>query len=181
MTKWDIDKVRKWFDSNIPDYKLVSDEYIDQYHKLNILCPKGHLYKKRWNQVLRGELCNICSMSSGAQRIYNHLNKLMFSFESEYKFPDCRNEKELPFDFAVFANDKLFCLIEFDGQQHFQPRGFGRETEEEILLNFKKIKENDSIKNQYCKSNKIKLVRIPYWKGHDIEKILDKELKEVIQ
>ena len=38
-------------------------------------------------------------------------------------------------------------------------------TEERKKL--KKNQENDKIKNQYCKNNNIKLVRIPYW---DFEK-----------
>ena len=36
---------------------------------------------------------------------------------------------------------------------------------------------NDNIKNQYCKDNNIKLVRIPYWEFDNIENILEKELK----
>ena len=48
-------------------------------------------------------------------------------------------------------------LIEFDGIQHFQPiEYFGGITE------FKERKQNDEIKNNYCKINNIPLIRIPY-------------------
>jgi len=30
----------------------------------------------------------------------------------------------MPFDFAIFKNGKLVCLIEFDGEQHYRPIDF---------------------------------------------------------
>ena len=64
-------------------------------------------------------------------------------------------------------NDKL--LIEYDGIQHFEEVEIFRES-----LTY--IQKNDDIKNQYCKDNDIKLIRIPYWDYDRIEEILQKEL-----
>jgi hypothetical protein len=59
--------------------------------------------------------------------------------------------------------------IEYDGQQHHVPV-WGEEG-------FEKVKRNDKIKNQYCKKNGIKLIRIPYtMKKEEIEPYILKEL-----
>ena len=76
----------------------------------------------------------------------------------------------------MFNPDKsINCLVEYDGEQHFQNREFfgGEEA-------FKKRQHNDQIKNQYCKDNNIKLIRIPYWDFDNIEDILNEELKDLI-
>jgi len=36
---------------------------------------------------------------------------------------------------------------------------------------------HDSIKNEFCSNNNIRLLRIPYWDLCNIENILEKELK----
>ena len=52
---------------------------------------------------------------------------------------------------------KFFYLIEYDGKQHFEPIEFyGGEK------HFEEIKIRDSIKNQYCFENNIKLLRLKY-------------------
>jgi len=62
-------------------------------------------------------------------------------------------------------------LIEYDGIQHFKPiKYFGGEEK------FKFQQKTDFIKNEYCKNNNIKLLRIPYWEFDNIKLILAKEL-----
>ena len=66
-------------------------------------------------------------------------------------------------------NEEL--LIEYDGIQHYEAvEIFGG------IPAFKKRQKRDQIKNQYCKDNNIKLIRIPYWDYDNIETILEKEL-----
>ena len=61
----------------------------------------------------------------------------------------------MPFDF--YLPDYNIC-IEYDGEEHFQPvEFFGGEEK------FQRRIENDEIKNNYCKNNNIKLIRIPYF------------------
>ena len=51
----------------------------------------------------------------------------------------------------------MIILIEFDGEQHFEPvEYFG--GEEKFLIQ----KERDKRKNKYCEENNIPLLRIPY-------------------
>lgn len=44
------------------------------------------------------------------------------------------------------------------------------------LNGFKEIQINDKIKNEYCRNNNIKLIRIPYTEIRNINNILKKEL-----
>ena len=69
----------------------------------------------------------------------------------------CKNPETdgiLRFDFYL---PKYNCCIEYDGEQHFQANG-GYYTEDFVA----KVKERDNVKNQYCKNNNIRLIRIPY-------------------
>ena len=91
---------------------------------------------------------------------------LNIKFEREYKFEDCRNKNLLPFDFYLL--DYNSC-IEFDGSQHFKLNEFFGGAE-----GFKKIVKNDQIKNEYCKNNNIRLIRIRY--DHDIYSSIISEL-----
>lgn len=87
------------------------------------------------------------------QWLWNHNINYIF----EFKFIDKEYKKinELRFDFAIFKNTKLICLIEYDGLQHERPinKFGGFETYERIIY-------NDNIKNQYCKDKEYKLIRI---------------------
>jgi len=79
---------------------------------------------------------------------------------------DCRNKKELPFDF--YLPDYNLC-IEYDGIFHY----------EDIFdkpYDFKTGKKRDKIKTKYCKDNNINLLRIPYWEFDNIEEILRQTL-----
>lgn len=58
----------------------------------------------------------------------------------------------LRFDFYL---PKQNTLIEWDGEQHFTRRGkYGED--------YDNLKQNEELKNQYCKENNIKLIRIHY-------------------
>ena len=79
----------------------------------------------------------------------------------EYTFDDLRNpetNRKLRFDFAVFENGQLAYLIEFDGRQHYT----GPEAKWSHSVDLATIHFRDELKNNYCKSNHIKLKRIPY-------------------
>lgn len=67
------------------------------------------------------------------------------------------NNKKLRFDFAIFNNDQIVRLVEFDGPHHSSVK-----TQIYSEEKCKTIQENDLIKNQWAKDNNIPLVRIPY-------------------
>lgn len=130
-----------------------------------------NIFKISPDNLLRGKGCPHCFESKGEKRIAKYLKKNDIEYVPQFKIAECRNIKPLPFDFAIFNDNKLVCLIEYDGKQHFEviPGWGGKEMFNELI-------KRDNTKNQYCKENKIKLIRIPYWQEKDIESILQKEL-----
>ena len=66
--------------------------------------------------------------------------------------------------------------IEYDGMQHYKPVCFGGCSYDDALLAFEQTKANDEIKNHFCNSNNINLLRIPYYEFNNIEKILKDKL-----
>lgn len=97
-----------------------------------------------------------CTKSHGEEKISNILAANNIEFYGQKNFSTCRfpDTKELAkFDF--FINNQY--LIEYDGEQHFHSTG-GWNTKE----HFKKVKQRDAYKNQWCKENNIPLIRIPY-------------------
>lgn len=97
-----------------------------------------------------------CLKSKGEEKIGKILQSLNISFEKEKTFDNCINPKtkcSLRFDFYL---PDYNCCIEYDGEQHFKEWKLCRNS----LI---ERQELDSIKNQYCEKNDIKLIRIPYW------------------
>ncbi|MDM0587711.1 hypothetical protein QTH25_13120 [Clostridium perfringens] len=152
-------------------YKILSP-YVKDGEKILIDFNCGH--EPNWiipNSLKKNKSCPVCKESKGEKAIREYLEKNNIIFKQEYKFEDCRYKYVLPFDFYI--SSKNLC-IEFDGRQHFESNDFfGGEK------SFKDTKIRDKIKNNYCKDNNIKLIRIPYWELDSIEKILDKEFKRL--
>lgn len=93
----------------------------------------------------------------------NHVN-----YKTEYSFSDCSYKRKLKFDFAIFQNNELKLLIEFNGEQHYKPVNFFNEN----------IKRN-KIKKEYCYKHNIPLLEIPYTEVTNLENIIFLNLKEV--
>lgn len=165
---------------------LVGNEYVflEEYKGANEkILVKHNLcnneYKVAPSKFINlGRRCPKCAklQSKGVKRIEKWLIDNNYTFEREYSFKDCRYIQPLPFDFAVKTKDNdILCLIEYDGEQHYKPVIiFGGEKALE------ETKMRDNIKNEYCKKNGIKLIRIPYWEFDNIERIIKKELSYLI-
>jgi len=110
--------------------------------------------------------CPKCASSKGEKKIKLFLDSLCLYYLVEYKFSDCRNILELPFDFYLL--DYNLC-IEYDSILHYEDKF--NEPEE-----FKLVQKRDKIKTKYCKNNNINLLRIPYWEFDNIEQILSNAL-----
>ena len=105
-----------------------------------------------------------CLQSQGEFIIEKILQENEINYIKEYKFNDLKNIKPLRFDFAIFNNNTLQFLIEFDGKQHYT----GPEASWKNTRTLKEIQYADNLKNEYCIKNKILLKRIPYF---DIKEI----------
>lgn len=96
-----------------------------------------------------------CLRSKGEREINTILLEQNIQFKKEYSFDDLRgiNNGKLRFDFAIFNNDILKGLIEFQGEQHFYPvKAFGG------IETFKERTYNDQKKLDYCENNNIPLL-----------------------
>ncbi len=164
--KHTIEYIKSYIENE--NYQLISTEYINNEKKLSLICDKGHECEISFGNFTQGKRCGICNNSKGETEIFKILLKYNIDFVEQYKFNDCKYNRELRFDFYL---PDYNCCIEFDGQQHFQPvECFGGEKE------FEKIKIRDTIKNNYCKDNNIELIRIPYFEFDNIKEILKREL-----
>lgn len=118
------------------------------------------------------ESCGFCCSSKGEERVEKILIEHNKKFVRQYRIEECKNIYTLPFDFAIFEDGELFCLIEYQGRQHY---------EESFVFNGEDCLEyrqyRDNIKRNYCCENGIKLIEIPYT---DLEKISWEYLRERI-
>lgn len=112
------------------------------------------------------------SLSYGAAYIKNLLDNNDIIYVQEYTFEDLKGDVEcLRFDFALFDDQKLIGLIEYNGQQHYTPVTiFGGQEE------FEKRQRYDQKKIDYCKDKNIPLIIISYKDVYNtsIETILER-------
>lgn len=142
------------------DYSLVN--YINSKTKIDIICPVHGKFSQVGGSHLQGKGCPICNESKDEKQIREYLENNNLKYIPQKKFKDCRNKRPLPFDF--YLPDYNVC-IEYDGRQHFTYKGgfFGNKTPMEEFL---KLKNNEIIKNKYCKDNDIRLIRIPFFQNN---------------
>lgn len=98
-----------------------------------------------------------CVSSKNESNIAMLLDLNNIQYIQQYYFSDLftKDKKDkLYFDLAIFENQKLKYIIEYDGIQHFEPNHFHN--------NLKTTHKNDLLKNQYCFNNNIPIIRIPY-------------------
>lgn len=65
-----------------------------------------------------------CLTSKGNLTIHNYLQEHGVDFIQEYSFPDLYTSSQntpLRFDFAIFKDKTLYCLLEYNGKQHYEP------------------------------------------------------------
>lgn len=100
-----------------------------------------------------------CLKSKGEMLIAKILQELHLEYKQQYSFIDLVNNKnnKLYFDFAIIKNEKIICLIEFQGIQHYQPQSFFGGEER-----FIQQQENDKIKENYCILHSISLIKFSY-------------------
>lgn len=148
----------------------------DFYKKIGYALGENYSYSEIKKSILK-EYPNFIFpekiASKGEKRIKEILKNINISFEEQFSFSDLLGEKNNKplFDFKLNINDKIL-LIEYQGEQHYQPINFFGE-EEKFLYQ----KKNDERKRKYCKKNNIPLIEIPYW---DFEILNENYIKEKI-
>ena len=120
-------------------------------------CDCGLTKSVRKSNLLSGNVKSCgCLSSLGEAEIEAILQENNINYSTQYTFADLRGPKGglLRFDFAIFENNKLSRLIEFQGEQHYEYSGSFLDSPS----------ESDELKRQYCKNNNLILIEIPYWK-----------------
>lgn len=130
-------------------------------------CSCGNIVVVNQMELKHGDTlsCGCLRNSFGEQQIEKILKEYKLSYQKEFTFSDLVSENNIPlrFDFAIFENDKLAYLIEYDGEQHFLNK-----TDKIWADNLENRQNRDKIKNKYCLDNNIVLYRIPYWEKNNL-------------
>ena len=122
--------------------------------KIKIICPNHGPFTQPIDRHYKGHGCPICKSSKGELAVIKILEEYNIDYINEYSFKDLKKEgssKPLRFDFYL---PKYNVCIEFDGRHHFEEIET-REKLEDVL-------HRDNLKNDYCKINNIKLLRLNY-------------------
>jgi hypothetical protein len=159
------------------DYSsVIWDESTSAKTKVTIMCTIHGIFKQTVDGHTRGQGCPVCKSSKGEVAIASWLAESNISYSPEHTFVDCRNPatgRKLPFDFYL---PEYNTCIEFHGKQHYEPVKFsGTTTTDCAMANLKSSQIRDSIKEQYCKQNNIRLIIIPYTDITRIDLILPEQ------
>lgn len=111
--------------------------------------------------------CGCIGNSRGEAKIAEILTQYDVPFIREYKFKDLKDKSYLRYDFAIFKNERLIGLIEYDGRQHFDTSS--QWYSEDNL-------KRDSLKTEYAKEHNIPLLRIAYTDYEKIQEIIERFL-----
>lgn len=110
--------------------------------------------------------CGHLSQSYSEYRIEQWLQRHNFKYNMEVRLPGL---EKLRFDFQIYLDDNHWCLLEFQGKQHFHPvKYFGGEEK------FLRQQQYDQQKRDYCQSHNILLYEICY------NEILEEKLEEYL-
>lgn len=153
-------------------FTLNESDYIKSSSLMKIHCNECNtdFYQYPYLIINNGVVGCECTKSIGEKIIKNYLIQNNIEFITQHRFNDCRDIEPLPFDFYIPT--KNLC-IEYDGIQHFKPIDFFGGNE-----GFEYTKKHDNIKNEYCCTHNIELLRIPYNKNiNKIKKYLEEYFK----
>lgn len=129
----------------------------------------GFIFENTPHMILQKSPCPKCKRfnSKGEIKIKKFLENNHINYETQKHFSKL---KQLSFDFYLPENN---ILIEYQGEQHFQPiKFFGGEKKY-----FKQV-ENDNLKRDFCKNNNYILIEIGYFDYDNIDGILNKWLND---
>lgn len=129
----------------------------------------GNVFTTRGSSIRAGYVKSCgCIHSLSEQNIVKLFLENNIEFSTQYTFPDLIgvNGGKLRFDFAVFENQKLSHLIEYNGEQHYN-RAKGSWSE-----SFDVLVANDERKKKYCEEKGIRLIIIPYNQEYTLKDLI---------
>nr|DAY73207.1 MAG TPA: restriction enzyme [Caudoviricetes sp.] len=153
------------------DYTRV--EYISAKKKVCIVCPEHDEFWQSPNNHLNGQGCPKCKTSLGENKIEYFLTLKGIEYIRQYSInidPQMFSRNNIKADFYL---PRLNVIIEFNGVQHYKKIPFFHRTEDDFAIQV----DRDKRLRQYCKEHKIKLIEIKYDQIDEIDKILNRKLK----
>lgn len=125
------------------------------------LCECGNYCEVQHQYLAFGDTTSCgCIRSKGEFQIEQLLKLHNIEYKREYMFEDLIDVFPLRFDFALFKNNKLQCLIEFQGEQHWQQsNGYYNES----------VVRHDKMKKEYCDKHNIKLICLYYKRNFELK------------
>lgn len=160
--------------SNYEDENIIvlerSGSSETQIAKWKCLCKHcGNIFTTQGSHIRNGVIKSCgCVHSQNEQKITKLLLENNINFATQYTFSDLKglNGGRLRFDFAIFKDNKLSHLIEYNGAQHYIcPQGKWAE-------NFEQLQTHDKLKKEYCEQNNIRLITIKYNQTYDLKDLL---------
>lgn len=173
MSRFDIRVNKKHYIFNVNHYAELNGINVECLELLNdkkytrqglkFRCECGTEFTTSIASFQSGKFrCEKCanSISSYEFIFKKFLDDNKISYIYQYSINQCRDTLPLPFDFYLTDYD---VLVEIDGEGHYTICNFNQMSHEKAEMSFNATKKHDNIKNNYCKKNNIKLIRIPYW------------------
>ncbi len=156
------ERSKNWSPKNIITPREIALNDCDKYW---FNCDKCHAdFYMAPSSVNRGSWCPACKASKGETTIAKVLDELELEYKREKTFEDLKFIAKLRYDFYAKTNSHK-CVIEFDGQQHFEQNSFFSENRE-------LLQRRDAMKTLYCVSHNISLLRIAYSDIDEVEELV---------
>jgi serine protease inhibitor ecotin len=153
------------------NYDLV--DYIGNKTKVIISCPiHGSFSQSPNNHISKKAGCPKCNSSKGEMLIYNYLLEKHIQFIEQKRFKELGNQS---FDFFLPEHN---ILVEFQGEQHYEPVRFGGISEHNAKKFFEKQQKLDNRKKDFCHKYGYILIEIRY--DEEPEYILNDYFREKI-
>lgn len=156
-----LENMRKYLSLNDFEVKLsdlvvqnfnARDEYVD------FICKEcKQPFKSTWSQTIlnKRERCLDCvgRKSNLEYAVEEYLKQNNIEYIYQKRFDGCKNKRLLPFDFYLIDYN---VIIEVQGSQHFYENDMFEQT-------LKERQEIDKIKKDFCITNNIGYLAIPFW------------------
>ena len=137
-------------------------------------CDCGNICEVQYRHLVSGhtQSCG-CIESFGEECVKQILEDKKISYIRQYKIKDCKDKNFLPFDFAIFINNKM-ALIEVQGKQHYNSN---------LLFWSEDLVLHDKIKQEFCKERNISFLILDYSKGRqkNTKTVFEKQISNFIK
>lgn len=160
----------------------VIEERIDKEKKRTVckcICECGNEVDVLSNSLKTNHTISCgCVKSQMPFEIKKYLNLLGYNVQMEKRINLIN--KEISYMYFDLFVEELNLAIEYDGKCHFEPIDWASKGEEWAIENLRYTQFRDKIKNEYCYSNGITLLRIPYTQKDIYKEIINETIAMIL-